>query len=238
MVNWALMTMVILLVLVFGSSSNLAAAYGIAVTGAMFIDGCLLAVVLFSLWKWPAWAAVPMLALFFVVDMAYLGANLMKVPAGGWFPLVVGIVAFTFLTTWAKGRKLLAAQMRKTEIPAEDLFGSGVQSLTRVPGTAVYMTSQPDGVPQALRQNMEHNRVVHERSLFVRVEVEDRSLRFARRGGDCRKSRPRILQGDAAPGVHGGDERSQGARALGRNRRAAGSGGNQLLLEPANAAGD
>ena len=87
-INWALMTMVILLVLVFGSSSNLAAAYGIAVTGAMFIDGCLLAVVLFSLWKWPAWAAVPMLALFFVVDMAYLGANLMKVPEGGWFPLL------------------------------------------------------------------------------------------------------------------------------------------------------
>jgi KUP system potassium uptake protein len=139
----------------------------------MFIDGCLLAFVLFSLWKWPAWAAAPMLALFFVVDMAYLGANLMKVPAGGWFPLVVGIVAFTFLTTWAKGRKLLAAQMRKTEIPAEDLFGSGVQSVTRVAGTAVYMTSQPDGIPQALQQNMKHNRVVHERSLFVRVAVED-----------------------------------------------------------------
>ena len=173
MVNWSLMTMVVLLVLVFRSSSNLAAAYGIAVTGAMFIDGCLLAVVLFSLWRWPAWAAVPMLALFFVVDMAYLGANLMKVPAGGWFPLVVGIVAFTFLTTWAKGRKLLATQMRKTEIPVEDLFGSGVQSVTRVPGTAVYMTSQPDGIPQALQQNMEHNRVVHERSLFVRVAVED-----------------------------------------------------------------
>ena len=74
-----------------------------------------------------------MLALFFVVDMAYLGANLMKVPAGGWFPLLVGIVAFTFLTTWAKGRKLLAAQMRKTDIPAEDFFGSGVQSVMRVP---------------------------------------------------------------------------------------------------------
>ena len=118
-VNWALMTMVILLVFVFRSSSNLAAAYGIAVTGAMFIDGCLLAVVLLSLWKWPAWAAIPMLALFFVVDMVYFGANLMKVPAGGWFPLLVGIVAFTFLTTWAKGRKLLAAQMRKTEIPAK-----------------------------------------------------------------------------------------------------------------------
>jgi KUP system potassium uptake protein len=171
-INWTLMTMVMLLVLLFRSSSNLAAAYGIAVTGAMFIDGCLLAVVLLSLWKWPAWAAVPLLALFFVVDMAYFGANLMKVPEGGWFPLLVGIVAFTFLTTWAKGRKLLAAQMRKTEIAAEDLFGSSIQSVTRVPGTAVYMTSQPHGIPQALQQNVKHNRVVHERSLFVRVAIE------------------------------------------------------------------
>ena len=90
LINWALMAAVILLVLGFGNSSNLAAAYGIAVTGAMFIDGCLLAVVLFSLWRWSPWAAVPLLALFFVVDIAYLGANLAKVPDGGWFPLLIG----------------------------------------------------------------------------------------------------------------------------------------------------
>ena len=173
MINWALMAAVILLVLGFRNSSNLAAAYGIAVTGAMFIDGCLLAVVLFSLWKWPPWAAVPLLALFYVVDMAYLGANLVKVPDGGWFPLLIGIIAFTFLTTWAKGRKLLAAQMRETEIPAEVFIGSAVQSATRVRGTAVYMTSQPDGIPHALQQNIKHNRVVHERSLFLRVAIEN-----------------------------------------------------------------
>ena len=172
-INWALMAMVILLVLVFRSSTNLAAAYGIAVTGAMFIDGCLLAVVLFALWKWPAWIAVPTLALFYVVDMAYLGANLVKVPEGGWFPLLIGIIAFTFLTTWAKGRKLLVAQMRETEFPAEVFIGSAVQSATRVPGTAVYMTSQPDGIPHALQQNIKHNRVVHERSLFLRVAIEN-----------------------------------------------------------------
>jgi len=172
-VNWALMAMVILLVLVFRSSTNLAAAYGIAVTGAMFIDGCLLAVVLFGLWKWPAWIAVPTLALFYVVDMAYLGANLVKVPEGGWFPLLIGIIAFTFLTTWAKGRKLLVAQMRETEIPAEVFLGSAVQSATRVPGTAIYMTSQPNGIPHALQQNLKHNRVVHERSLFLTVAIEN-----------------------------------------------------------------
>jgi KUP system potassium uptake protein len=173
MINWGLMAAVILLVLVFGNSSNLAAAYGIAVTGAMFIDGCLLAVVLFALWKWPPWAAVPLLALFYVVDIAYLGANLMKVPDGGWVPLLIGVVVFTFLTTWAKGRKLLAAQMRKTEIPADVFIDTAVQSATRVRGTAVYMTSQPDGIPHALQQNIEHNRCVHERSLFLRVEIED-----------------------------------------------------------------
>src|SRR5687768_9908213 len=101
-INWTLMVMVILLVLFFQTSSNLAAAYGIAVTGAMFIDTCLLSVVLFSLWKWKPWLAIPLLAIFFTVDLAYFGANLTKVPEGGWFPLLVGFVAFTFLTTWAR----------------------------------------------------------------------------------------------------------------------------------------
>ena len=90
MINWALMIMVILLVLTFRTSSNLAAAYGIAVTGAMLIDGVLIAVVLFSLWKWNRWAAGALLALFFTVDVLYFGANLLKVPDGGWFPLLIG----------------------------------------------------------------------------------------------------------------------------------------------------
>src|SRR3546814_9496025 len=94
MVNWGLMVMVILLVLGFGSSSNLAAAYGIAVTGAMFIDTCLLSVVLFTLWKWRAWKALPVLAVFFIVDIAYFGANLIKVPDGGWVPLAIGLTIF------------------------------------------------------------------------------------------------------------------------------------------------
>jgi len=169
-INWTLMVAVILLVLGFGNSSNLAAAYGIAVTGAMFIDGCLLAVVLFSMWRWPAWATVPLLAVFYTVDLAYLGANLAKVPDGGWFPLLVGVVVFVFLTTWAKGRRLLTARMREGSAP-EAFIVSAIRSATRVSGTAVFMTSQPDGIPYALQQNLEHNRVVHERSLFVRVAI-------------------------------------------------------------------
>jgi KUP system potassium uptake protein len=130
-------------------------------------------VVLISLWKWPLWAAVPLLALFYLVDLAYLGANLAKVPDGAWFPLLIGVIAFTFLTTWARGRKLLGAQMREIETPAETVIAAAIRSATRVPGTAVFLTSQPEGVPHALQQNLKHNRVLHERSLFVRVAIAD-----------------------------------------------------------------
>jgi K+ transporter len=177
-INWALMAMVILLVLVFGSSTNLAAAYGIAVTGAIFIDGCLLAVVLFGLWKWPAWIAVPTLALFYVVDIAYLGANLMKVPEGGWFPLLIGIVAFTLLTTWAKGRKLLVAQMRETEFPAEAFIDSAVQSATRVPGTAIYMTSQPKGRQTPLATDIKGMAIWRERLFAWMMRNAESPMRF------------------------------------------------------------
>jgi KUP system potassium uptake protein len=132
-INWALMVMVIVLVLVFQTSSNLAAAYGIAVTGAMFIDTCLLTVVLFSLWKWRPWVAIPLLAVFFMVDIAYFGANLTKVPDGGWFPLLIGLIAFTFLTTWARGRKLMIDSMREAAMPVEIFVKSAANSATRVP---------------------------------------------------------------------------------------------------------
>jgi len=173
LINWALMVMVILLVVTFQSSSNLAAAYGIAVTGAMFIDTCLLTVVLLSLWKWKPWAALPLLALFFIVDIAYFGANLAKVPDGGWFPLLIGLVIFTFLTTWATGRKLLRRQIVEGETPVAVFIKTAVSEATRAPGTAVFLTSRPNGVPEALVQNYKHNRVVHEHCVFVRVAIDD-----------------------------------------------------------------
>src|SRR3546814_12010280 len=104
------MVMVILLVLFFQNSSNLAAAYGIAVTGAMLLDTCLLTVVLFSLWKWTPWIAVPLLALLYVVDTAYFAAHLTKVPDGGWFPLLIGLLPFPFIPPWARGGQRLLAQ--------------------------------------------------------------------------------------------------------------------------------
>ena len=172
-VNWVLMVMVILLVLFFKSSSNLAAAYGIAVTGAVFIDSCLLAVVLFKLWEWNRFISVAILALFFTVDTAYLASNLTKIPEGGWFPLLVGVIIFTLLTTWARGRQLMIARMAEAAMPIKIFISSAATSATRVPGTAVFMTSSADGVPHALLHNLKHNRVLHERVILLTVKIAD-----------------------------------------------------------------
>ncbi|HKX93021.1 MAG TPA: potassium transporter Kup [Sphingomicrobium sp.] len=172
-VNWTLMVMVILLVLMFGSSSNLAAAYGIAVTGAMLIDGVLIAVVLLQLWNWNRWVSFGLLALFFTVDGAYLAANLLKIPQGGWFPLLVGAIAFTLLTTWAKGRQLMIDRMNEASLPMEIFIKSAATSAARVPGTAVFMTSAASGVPHALLHNLKHNKVLHDRVFLLTVRIED-----------------------------------------------------------------
>ncbi|HET9397260.1 MAG TPA: potassium transporter Kup [Sphingomicrobium sp.] len=173
LVNWGLLTMVILLVVMFQSSSNLAAAYGIAVTGAMAIDTVLLAVVFFSLWKWPLWKSLPLLAIFALIDFAYFGANLLKVPDGGWFPLLVGAIVFTFLTTWAAGRKLMIDRMKEASLPVEVFIKSAAASAARVPGTAVFMTSSAQGVPHALLHNLKHNKVLHDRIFLLTVKIED-----------------------------------------------------------------
>ncbi|MEQ1725526.1 MAG: KUP/HAK/KT family potassium transporter, partial [Sphingopyxis sp.] len=172
-INWGLMVMVIALVLFFQSSSNLAAAYGIAVTGAMAIDTCLIAVVLLSLWQWPLWKALPLLVLFVVVDLAYLGANLLKVPDGGWFPLLVGLIIFTMLTTWARGRKLMQDRLAEGTMPLDLFVKSATSSASRVPGTAVFMTSAAQGVPPALLHNLKHNKVIHERVILLTVQIKD-----------------------------------------------------------------
>jgi KUP system potassium uptake protein len=173
LINWALMVMVILLVLTFRTSSNLTAAYGIAVTGAMLIDTCLLAVLLFALWRWPVYYALPLLAVFFLVDGAYFAANLTKVPDGGWFPLMIGVVIFVLLTTWAKGRKLMIDRLREAAMPIKVFIQSAATSASRVSGTAVFMTSTPDGVPHALLHNLKHNKVLHERVVLLTVKITD-----------------------------------------------------------------
>jgi KUP system potassium uptake protein len=172
-INWGLMVMVILLVLFFQSSSNLAAAYGIAVTGAMFIDTLLLAAVLTALWRWPLWKALPLIAVFLIVDVAYFGANLIKVPQGGWVPLAIGFVIFTLLTTWARGRKLMRERMSESALPLEIFAKSAKNSALRVPGTAIFMASSTAGVPSALLHNIKHNKVLHERVVILTIGIAD-----------------------------------------------------------------
>jgi KUP system potassium uptake protein len=172
-VNWALMIMVLALVIFFKSSSNLAAAYGIAVTGAMFIDTILLAVVLVALWNWPRWKAGLLIGAFFAVDMAYLGANLLKVPDGGYFPLLIGLGIFTMLTTWSRGRALMRERLRESAMPVKVFVSSAATSASRVPGTAVFMTSAADGVPHALLHNLKHNKVIHDRVILLTVKISN-----------------------------------------------------------------
>ena len=172
-VNWALLVMVVLLVVTFRSSSNLAAAYGIAVTGAMAIDTVLIAVVLFGMWRWNRLLVIGLLALFFTIDLLYFSANLLKVPDGGWFPLLIGAFAFTLLTTWAKGRQLMIARMNEAALPMKVFIKSAAGSAARVQGTAVFMTTSMAGVPHALLHNLKHNKVLHERVMLLTVRIED-----------------------------------------------------------------
>ena len=172
-VNWALMIAVIVLVLTFQNSSNLASAYGIAVTGAVTIDTLLMAVLLVGVWKWKWWYAAPLVLLFLIVDGAYFAANLTKVPDGGWFPLVVGLIAFTLLTTWARGRKLMRDRMSEVALPMEIFAKSAKNSALRVPGTAIFMASSTAGVPSALLHNIKHNKVLHERVVILTVDIAE-----------------------------------------------------------------
>jgi KUP system potassium uptake protein len=172
-VHWVLLVIVLMLVLSFGSSSDLAAAYGVAVTGAMLIDTCLLAILLLSLWQWKRWLTLPLLAVILLVDLVFFGAVLTKVPDGGWFPLAVGLVAFTLLTTWAKGRQLMRERMRDGAMPVSIFIKSAAASAIRVPGTAVFMTTSMDGVPPSLLHNLKHNRCLHERVMLLTVIIED-----------------------------------------------------------------
>ena len=172
-INTALMIAVILLVLLFQRSANLTAAYGIAVTGAMTIDNVLLAVVLFNLWNWKWWYSVPLLALFFALDAAYLAANFTKIPDGGWVPLAMGLVIFTMLTTWSRGRTLMRQSMAEGSMPMEVFAKSAHSSATRVSGTAIFMASARSGVPSALLHNIKHNKVLHERIVILTVAIQD-----------------------------------------------------------------
>ena len=173
LVNWALLAFVILLVFAFGTSSALASAYGIAVTGTMLITTLMMAVLVLTVWKWNKWLAYGFVAVFLIIDVAYFASNITKIPDGGWFPLLVGAFAFTFLTTWAKGRLLMQERLRESAMPMEVFIKSAASAATRVAGTAVFMTTAMKGVPPALLHNLKHNKVLHDRIMILTVVVDE-----------------------------------------------------------------
>jgi KUP system potassium uptake protein len=173
-INWMLLGAVMLLVAGFQSSSNLAAAYGIAVTLAMAIDSLLIYVVLTRLWRWNAIAASVIVLPLIAIDAAFLASNLLKIPEGGWFPIVAGGAVFTLLTTWKRGRAILLERLGAETMPIDVFIESIAASPPmRVPGTAVFLTSTPARAPHALLHNLKHNKVLHERVVLLTLTTQD-----------------------------------------------------------------
>jgi KUP system potassium uptake protein len=173
-INWILMIACVGLVISFRSSTALAAAYGVAVTTTMVITTLLLYFVMRERWRWPRAKALSLTSLFLVVDLAFFSANIVKVPAGGWFPLVVGAVVFTIMTTWKSGRRQLTATLKRGELPIERFIGSiAAHPQLRVPGTAVYLFPDPGVTPPALLANLRHNEVLHETVVLVAVQTSN-----------------------------------------------------------------
>ena len=170
--NWTLYVSVVALVIGFKSSSNLAAAYGIAVTGTMLIDTILIAFVIRLLWRWNWFFVILVAGSLFIIDIAFFSANALKIPEGGWFPLAVGVVSFTVLTTWRRGRKLINDELAQSSMPLES-FIQFTGDVHRVKGTAIFMTSSPDGVPSALLHNLKHNQILHERVVLMTIKTAD-----------------------------------------------------------------
>jgi KUP system potassium uptake protein len=174
LINWTLLVAVILLVLGFRSSSNLAGAYGIAVTLAMLIDSVLIYFVMRRIWHWSRAVSLGIAVPLALIDFAFLASNSLKIPEGGWFPLLIGGVVFTLLTTWKRGRQVLMKRLAEDSMPL-DLFIESIEASPppRVAGTAVFMASTPGRVPHALLHNLKHNKVLHERVVFLTVHTRD-----------------------------------------------------------------
>jgi KUP system potassium uptake protein len=173
-INWVLLAGVITLVLGFQSSSNLAAAYGIAVTATMAIDTVLAFVVVRSLWGWNWGVTVAGIVLFLSVDIAFLGANALKFFQGGWFPVLIGIGVFTLLATWKRGRQLLRERLNEIAIALDPFIESIARHPPmRIPGTAIFLTTNPDSVPHAMLHNLKHNKVLHQTVVFLNVTFDD-----------------------------------------------------------------
>jgi KUP system potassium uptake protein len=173
-VNAMMLIGVVILVLAFKTSDNLAAAYGIAVTGTFLCTSVLATVVFRREYHWSRLAAIAVFGFFFVVDLLFFSSNLLKVPEGGWVPLALGVALTALMTSWKRGRDLLLARWKQDSLPLAPFLARLPQSRTvRVPGMAVFLTGNPDYVPTSLLHNLKHNKVLHERVLFVTVQNMD-----------------------------------------------------------------
>jgi len=218
--NWLLASACVALVFVAGNSSNLASAYGIAVTGTMSITSLLFYAVARRCWCWPVWRAAGVVALFLVVDLSFFGANLAKVLHGGWFPILAAGAVFAVMSTWRFGASWRARQLAEIRVPFDQLFASfKLDPPGRVKGTAVFMTQDPDGTPPALLHQLKHNQVLHEQVVILtirstntptvpaseRVEIVQIGRGFwrviARYGFTETPSVPEVMRGAAAQGL-------------------------------------
>ena len=173
-VNRLMLIGVLLLVMMFKTSSSLAAAYGIAVTASLVVDSCLAYVVVSRLWHWPKWGVALMIGGFLVVELAFFSSNLIKLLEGGWVPVLVGASMVVIMWTWLRGTRLLENKVHRDSIPMVDLVRMLEKSKpTRVPGTAVFLTSDPDVAPAALMHNLKHNKILHERVFIISVKTRD-----------------------------------------------------------------
>ncbi len=173
-INWLLMLACIGLVFGFRSSSNLAAAYGVAVTMTMAITTILFYFVARERWRWPLWVVAPLALFFLVIDIAFFAANALKIPQGGWFPLVVAVGIFTLMTTWRRGRLILSERLEEHVIPFEKFLEHVAEtSPVRVPGTAVFMSRKQSGTPFSLAQTLKVYKALHERVILLNVETQE-----------------------------------------------------------------
>ena len=192
-VNWGLFVAIVLAVVMFRSSSNLAAAYGIAVTLDMLITTTLTFFVIRYGWKYPLWLCVVATGWFFIVDLAFFTSNMLKLLQGGWFPLMIGGIIFTLMMTWKHGRDLLAEKLKADSIDLKSFLEAVfVSPPTRVTGTAVFLTAEAGTVPNAMLHNLKHNKVLHDHNLFVTVRSHevpwiglDRRVEIESLGHDC-----------------------------------------------------
>ncbi|MGA9525260.1 MAG: potassium transporter Kup [Myxococcaceae bacterium] len=173
-INWILLVGVVVLVLGFGSSSNLAAVYGLSVSATMVITSVLLLTVARTYWNWKWPAALAVSVPLLLIDLAFVGANLSKFTQGGWFALAIALGMFTLMTTWKRGRQILSQRMRSQTFPLE-LFLSNIGSNPplRVPGVAVFMTGNPEGTPPALMHNLKHNKVLHQKVVLLSISTAE-----------------------------------------------------------------